>query len=46
MDELNPRSEVPLDDEFEGTIFSAGPLFPVAGAADDIGHYLDRKSVV
>jgi serine phosphatase RsbU (regulator of sigma subunit) len=30
----------PPDDEFEGTIFSAGPLFPVAGAADDIGHYL------
>jgi serine phosphatase RsbU (regulator of sigma subunit) len=30
----------PADDEFQGTIFSAGPLFPVAGAADDIGHYL------
>ena len=28
------------NDEFEGTIFSAGPLFPVAGANDDIGHYL------
>ncbi len=35
------RSHVPLkDDEFEGTIFSAGPLFPKAGADDDIGHYL------
>ena len=30
----------PSDDEFEGTIFSAGPLFPVAGAADAMGHYL------
>jgi len=30
----------PTDDEFEGTIFSSGPLFPVAGAADAIGHYL------
>ena len=31
---------MPPNDEFEGTIFSAGPLFPVAGANDDIGHYL------
>jgi serine phosphatase RsbU (regulator of sigma subunit) len=30
----------PIDDEFEGTVFRAGPLFPVAGADDDIGHYL------
>ena len=30
----------PTDDEFEGTIFSSGPLFPVAGAADAVGHYL------
>jgi len=30
----------PPDDEFEGTVFRAGPLFPAAGAADDIGHYL------
>ena len=38
---LPTRSDVPpIDDEFEGTIFFAGPLFPVAGAADDIGHYL------
>jgi serine phosphatase RsbU (regulator of sigma subunit) len=41
MMSLTLRSDVsPIDDEFEGTIFSAGPLFPVAGAADDIGHYL------
>ena len=30
----------PSDDKFDGTIFSSGPLFPVAGAADAMGHYL------
>jgi serine phosphatase RsbU (regulator of sigma subunit) len=41
MMSLLPRSDVPpIDDEFEGTVFRAGPLFPVAGADDDIGHYL------
>jgi serine phosphatase RsbU (regulator of sigma subunit) len=41
MMSLHPRSDVPpIDDEFEGTVFRAGPLFPVAGVSDDIAHYL------